>query len=116
MENEIAYCGMNCGSCPVYTATQANDDEAREKAAAIFSNLFKTEIPASAINCDGCRSLSGEIFGHCQTCEVRQCAQEKNSESCALCNDYSCKKLDDQLAGIPLPQPRENLEAIRKKM
>jgi len=115
MTDNIAYCGMDCGGCPVYQATQANDAGAREKAAELFSNLFKTEIPASAINCDGCKSSTGILFGHCTTCEVRNCAIDRKLESCAYCRDYSCKKLDDQLAGIPLPQPRERLEALRKK-
>jgi len=114
MTHTIAYCGMECGNCPVYRATQANDPMAREKAAELFSKLFNTEIPVSAINCDGCKSSTGILFGHCKTCEVRNCATDRKHESCAYCSDYSCKKLDDQLAGIPLPQPREHLEALRK--
>ena len=114
MTEQIAYCGMDCTNCPVYTATQADDDAAREKAAVLFSKLFKTEIPASAINCDGCKSETGRLFGHCTTCEVRTCARDRKLESCAYCKDYSCEKLDAQLAGIPLPQPRERLEALRK--
>lgn len=114
MNELIAYCGMDCGNCPVYTATQANDDAMRQNAAAIFSKLFKTEIPVSAINCDGCKSENGRLFGHCQTCEVRSCTRGKNLESCAFCDDYSCGKLDAQLAAIPLPQPRERLEELRR--
>ncbi len=116
METQIAYCGMSCDNCPVYTATQADDDDARKKAAEIFSKLFKTEIPVSAINCDGCLNTSGRLFGHCTTCEVRNCAQERKLENCAHCSDYSCQKLDKQLAEIPLPQPRERLEEIKKSL
>jgi hypothetical protein len=33
METMIAYCGIICSECPVYLATQADDDKAREDVA-----------------------------------------------------------------------------------
>jgi len=114
MAEILAYCGMDCGICPVYRATQADDDAAREKAASFFSKLFNTDIPLQAINCDGCTAITGKLFGHCDSCEVRACARARDLDICAQCPEYSCEKLDRQLAQIPIPQPRERLEEIRK--
>lgn len=112
MQEMIAYCGLDCAQCPAYLATQKNDDAARAQVAALWSKLFRMEIKAEQINCDGCHSVSGRLIGHCSTCPVRKCGQEKGLENCGHCPEYSCAQLDGLLKFIPNPTARENLERI----
>ncbi len=114
MKDMISFCGIDCSACPTYRATQADDDAKRAKVAAFWSRMFNTEITIADINCDGCGQDSGRLFGHCRTCSVRLCAREKGKDSCGLCSDYSCEKLDSLLAILPMEEPRKNLEAIRQ--
>ena len=111
MENMIAYCGLSCSACPTYLATQADDDSMREQVAAQWSKQFGMKLSAADINCDGCKSESGRLIGHCQTCKIRSCAGKKEMETCAECTDYACENLNAFLSFVP--QARESLEKIR---
>ena len=75
-EKMIAKCGLVCSECPAYIATQKNDDALRAETAKKWSEMFKADIKASDINCDGCQSESARLFSYCQTCEIRKCAHE----------------------------------------
>ena len=112
-ENKIlAYCGIDCGACPAYVATQNNDDALRALTAKKWSELYKAERKAEDINCDGCLGDTGKLFVYCGACEVRQCAREKQISTCADCPEYSCSKLDDFCA--LMPTARELLAKLRK--
>ncbi|MCP3923609.1 MAG: DUF3795 domain-containing protein [Desulfobacterales bacterium] len=89
----LAYCGLTCDTCGAYIATRENDDVRREKVAKEWSKTFNVEIPASSINCDGCKS-EGIKFSHCNNCEIRKCALEKGVENCGKCAEFACEKLD----------------------
>lgn len=114
MSDMLSYCGIDCRACPTYRATQADDDVKRAKVANFWSQMFGTPFTKEDINCDGCRQNRGRLFGHCRTCEVRLCAQEKDLDSCGRCQDYSCEKLNNLLALLPMEEPRKNLEAIQQ--
>ncbi len=95
MNKLIAYCGLDCGSkCPYYTATQADDREALEKAAETLCKKYNSpDITADFIVCDGC-SAGGRLSGYCKVCKIRECAINRGIDSCALCLDYeTCKNL-----------------------
>jgi hypothetical protein len=108
----IAKCGLVCSECPAYIATQKNDDALRAETAKKWSEMFKADIKAIDINCDGCQSESTRIFSYCQTCEIRKCARDKQVATCANCSEYSCAKLDKFLADVP--EARKVLEGLRK--
>ncbi|MBP7738891.1 MAG: DUF3795 domain-containing protein [Spirochaetes bacterium] len=114
MEKMYGLCGMECSGCPAYLATQQNDDAARARVAAMWSKMFHAEIKPSDINCDGCLSGSGRLFGHCNKCEVRLCGMDKKLGTCAECGSYSCAKLEGLLSFLP-KTARENLEALRSR-
>ena len=109
----IAYCGIKCSECPAYIATQKNDDALRAETAKKWSEMFKSDIKASDINCDGCPSDSPRLFSYCATCEIRKCAREKKLATCAACPEYSCQKLDAFLTQVP--EARKVLEGLRNK-
>ena len=93
MEKMIAYCGLECTSCPTYIATQNDDDAARAKTAAYYSEKFGFDLKPEDINCDGCLSEGGKLIGYCHTCEIRKCCQDKDLVHCAVCDEQPCEKL-----------------------
>jgi hypothetical protein len=114
-------CGIECSDCPVYKATQRDNDEERseilrrqrEKWASIFSEQYGREYSAEDINCDGCNSNSDRVFWFCRDCGIRRCAQEKELANCAFCQDYSCDKLENLFEKSRAPAS-ETLEQIRE--
>jgi hypothetical protein len=111
-EKMIAKCGIVCSDCPAYIATQKNDDAMRAETAKKWSEMFKSDIKAADINCNGCQSETGPLFNYCSTCEIRKCAREKKAATCAACPEYSCAKLNAFLANVP--EARKVLEELRK--
>ena len=93
MKQMIAYCGLVCSSCPTFLATQNDDDDAREKTAALYSEKFGFNFTPKEINCDGCTSEEGKLIGYCQSCEIRKCARTKQIQSCMVCPEQPCDKL-----------------------
>ncbi len=89
-----AYCGLDCGSCPTYLATVADDDEKRSETAAFYRKAFKFDVTEKDINCDGCPSGSETLFSFCRDCQVRRCCSEKNLDHCGLCPDAPCEHLN----------------------
>jgi len=108
----IAYCGIDCGACPAYVATQNDDDVLRARTAKEWSEMFKTDIKAAAINCDGCPNDTARMFNYCGVCGIRQCARARKLANCAYCPEYSCAKLDKGL--LHFPAARALLEGLRK--
>jgi hypothetical protein len=89
----IAYCGLVCSNCPTFIATQNDDDDAREKTAALYAQKFGLNLSKEEINCDGCLSAGGKKIGYCQVCEIRRCCREKGLENCAFCDQPQCEQL-----------------------
>ena len=111
MEKMIAYCGLDCTQCPTFTATRENDDAARETVAKQWSKMFQMNLTAKDINCDGCKSGTGRLFGHCLNCEIKKCAAAKELDNCASCEEYACENLEAFFAFAP--HARKSLEKIR---
>ena len=93
MSDMIAFCGLNCTQCPTFIATQNDDDEARARTAAMYSENFGFNLKPEEINCDGCHSQTGKLIGYCRTCEIRKCGQDKGIDNCTSCSDQPCEKL-----------------------
>ena len=94
MKQYIAYCGLDCESCEARRATVNNDDSLRRKVAKEWSELNGVEITQEMINCVGCR-IDGIKTPYCDSlCPIRQCAMEKQVETCGSCPEMdSCEKL-----------------------
>jgi len=113
MKRKIAYCGIICTKCPVYKATQADDDNAREAVAALWSRQYGIEMKPGDANCDGCRRTNGCLIGHCRTCGIRACGMQKKVDTCAECPDYACEQL--KLFHSIAPHAGRMLEKLRVK-
>lgn len=85
MKNDdiIAYCGLYCGACEMYLATQSNTLPALSE---------KLGIPQKLIACEGCKSDSLSIF--CKNCAIKKCNRLKEIETCADCNEFPCSVLN----------------------
>jgi len=98
MDLMIAYCGLNCSTCPLHLATLETDishkREMRIEIACFCSEYYKMDMHPEDVNdCDGCRALTGNLFMGCAQCMIRKCVMEKRLESCAFCADYACELL-----------------------
>ena len=111
MNEIIAFCGIGCHECPAFLATQANDDQKRAEVARLWSEQYQADLKAEDINCSGCKSEGGLLFGHCFRCEIRKCGRSLKIENCGHCDDYACEKLEPLLK--MMPEVKARLDAIR---
>jgi len=89
----VGYCGLDCGQCEAFIATQNNDDALRVKVAEVWAKLTGAPIKPEHINCTGCKSTGVKTYYCDQLCEVRKCAIKKSISTCAECSDYPCSVL-----------------------
>lgn len=115
----LAYCGLKCDGCQIYLATRETDKEKQAKLRVQITELINEEYgipinPKDVTDCDGCRTNSGRLYSGCGKCEIRKCAQEKESLTCAHCSEYPCDKL--QKFFVTDPTSKIYLEDIRSSM
>lgn len=110
----IAFCGIKCSECKVLEATQNDSEKGRKKAAQMWSKQYGWDLKPEDMNCEGCLSEGGKLFGYCETCDVRICARDKTVKNCAHCEEYGCDKLS-VIWGMA-PEAKLNLEEIRKTL
>ena len=113
MNIPIAFCGLECESCPALIAKQTNDDKLRQKTAQKWSSL-EFLINPEDINCDGCHS-EGILLKDCNICSVRLCGLAKEIKSCAECPDYQCDKLIKLWKTLHAPEAKVRLDQLKKK-
>jgi hypothetical protein len=111
-ESTIAYCGLDCATCPAHLAWKNDDDKLRKKQAAEWGSP-DYPITAEEINCVGCKVDAEPKFKSCAACGVKSCARERGVETCAHCEDYGCETLEGllQQAGDELRQKLEKMRA-----
>ncbi len=124
MVSLIAYCGLECGTCPIYLATRQPDPKERTRMRwEIIRQCrehYGIEYTLEDItDCDGCSSQTGRLFRSSSTCSLRKCARDREIKSCASCSDYPCQRLAAFLSREPaakkrLEQMRSSTEADRQ--
>ncbi|MDM8159833.1 DUF3795 domain-containing protein [Labilibaculum sp. K2S] len=112
-KDKIAYCGVNCSTCPAYVATQKDQDNVRIKIAKLWSDQ-ENQYDACEITCKGCHEPWGKKFRHCAECQVRACARKKFYSTCAECSEYPCSKLNDLLQTLDEKISRIDLDELRR--
>ncbi len=122
-ESDLAYCGMNCGKCPVFIATARNDDMLRQKTARDWTNSYAKiletvgieSLKSEDINCHGCKSEQGHFFG-CNKCTIKPCCQEKNLVTCAGCREYESCEILKGFYSFDIHRPaKDKLDRIRSR-
>lgn len=116
MNRMIAFCGLVCTECEGYLATQANDEEWKERLAARGREEYgDPSMTAASVTCDGCLTTGTRLGGYCGTCEIRACGTARGVQNCAWCPDYeSCAKIAAFIQMVPAVRP--TLEAIRANL
>ena len=106
----IAYCGLDCATCPAFIATQEND---LLKLTSLASEWFDGSTDHAIILCDGCKPNrpDARIMKWCSECPVRICVMERNLDSCAFCSDYPCERLNNVFENAE--QAKTTLDQLR---
>jgi hypothetical protein len=91
-EKLVAPCGLYCGACPMYLATQENNEKRLESLMQQFS-AGKMQMKREDLLCDGCIG-GGRVASFCRRCAMRSCAAGKsNVTRCSDCPDVPCAKV-----------------------
>jgi predicted nucleic acid binding AN1-type Zn finger protein len=113
--NEIVgYCGIVCSSCPIFLATQKDDDAERKRVVELVRKQYGKECRAEDINCDDCLGEGSRHWRDCKNCKIRGCAKERNVENCAYCTQYSCETLAKLFDDYP--PAKKTLDEIRLEL
>jgi hypothetical protein len=111
MAIDIAYCGLDCGTCPAFHASERLTMAERQDVADMWTAKYGGTFTAVEIDCVGC-THEGVHIPHCEDqCEIRKCAMAMAVPTCAECADYGCTKVAGLLADVP--EAKANLEARR---
>lgn len=89
-----APCGLYCGVCRLYTATQANDLKLLGRMARVYSRVLENvdDLQAEDLLCDGC--FSDRLSFFCRECRIRDCVSERNLDGCHRCDEFACDLID----------------------
>ncbi len=98
MAEQTSYCGGTCQGCAIYLATRLDDEHKRLEMRTEIARQIETIYghhchPEDIADCDGCKATSGRFFN--TDCAIRNCARQKNLESCTSCRDYPCDQLKE---------------------
>jgi hypothetical protein len=113
MAELLGACGLECGACPAYAATQADDAARVAEIADQWSKEYGADIKPEHVWCDGCMTAGERKCGHTRECEIRACVVGRGLATCAGCDDYGCEKI----AGFfeMCPEAKKTLDARREK-
>jgi len=93
-ENLVAVCGLYCGACPMYLASQSNDEQSRLSLLKRFSS-GQMKLRMEDILCDGCLG-GGRVASFCRSCAIRECPTDKPEVTrCSDCSDFACSRITD---------------------
>ena len=88
----VSCCGIMCNECPVFIATERDDDSMRKFLAHEYSDGERKFYPKD-ISCCGCRTVSADCNKFGKGCEIRKCCKERHVMLCAECKNYPCDKI-----------------------
>ena len=93
-ENLVASCGLYCGACPMYLATQENN---QERLASMLKQFGSGQMKLSQedLLCDGCLG-GGRLASFCRKCAIRDSAIAKTkTRRCSECAEFACSRITD---------------------
>jgi hypothetical protein len=99
-EHLAAACGTYCGACPAYIAKHSEEGQNKMRLQKRLSSgpakaLKGIPDPSwmAGLLCDGCLS-DGLLAAHCQRCNIRLCALNKqNNSRCSDCEELPCYRI-----------------------
>jgi hypothetical protein len=100
------YCGLYCGACPVH--------ERHREDPVVRAMRERFDVGDDQPLCQGCRS--DVLWVSCRDCEIRDCAQSKELDSCSKCLEMPCDRLTELRAVRPhLVEIVPNLNRLRDR-
>ena len=87
----IAYCGVNCATCPLYIATTNDDVSMKQKISLKWGELYNRSFHIEDMKCYGCKS--GKKFFLSNGCSITPCNTSKGIEICNQCPNYPCERI-----------------------
>jgi hypothetical protein len=114
-ESLVAVCGLYCGACPMYLATQSNDEQQLLTLLKRFSS-GQLKLGMEDILCDGCLG-NGRVASFCRSCAIRECPTNKPDVTrCSDCSDFECPRITDfnNDGMLHHAEVLDNLRSIRK--
>lgn len=91
MNRLTAYCGINCGTCPLYLATVNGDEKLKAEVAEKWGKIYKRTLKIDEMKCKGCKS--DLKFGACRKCDISTCNKNKGTNTCSECEVYPCDRI-----------------------
>ncbi len=92
--NLVSACGLYCGACGIYLATQENDTEKILQYALVLNQSCDETL------CDGCGAVRKSA--HCSKwCTFIDCKEEKGVNFCVDCDEFPCNELNEFKSKIP---------------
>lgn len=91
MSNMVSCCGIMCEECPVYIATERDDDTMRKFLAHEYSSDSQVFYPKDIV-CHGCHTVSADHNKFGKSCCIRKCCKDKHVKICAECTAFPCEK------------------------
>lgn len=90
----LAPCGLYCGVCRIYFATQNKDLQLLKRLAKIYARKLSglDLLSEDDMLCDGCGS--NRIFAFCRSCAIRDCTREKRLHGCHECDRFPCNLIN----------------------
>ncbi|WP_176461673.1 DUF3795 domain-containing protein [Anaeromicrobium sediminis] len=121
-KNTDSYCGLYCGACGIHRAYKTGKKSSFSKfwdvdTIKLFQDSQRLPYTESdlELKCKGCKSDT--VFVNCRSCEIKNCAIEREIEHCSSCDDYPCNIHKKQREGeriLPhLKDRSRNLESIK---
>jgi len=93
-EKLVASCGLYCGACPMYLATQENDEQRMASIQKEFGGGPK-KMSQEDLLCDGCLG-GGRLASFCRKCAIRESAMSKaKTQRCSECTEFACSRITD---------------------
>ena len=90
----VSACGLYCGACGIYLATQENDSEKLLQYAVVLNQTIEETL------CDGCAAKRKSL--HCsKMCIFIVCILKKGVNFCTDCNEFPCQALIDFKSKTP---------------
>jgi len=91
-EKLVAPCGLYCGACPRYIATQNKDEQKLNILLQQISSQYTKLTPAD-LQCDGCIS-NGRLAITANRCTIRECVKKKPTVTrCSNCPEFPCFRI-----------------------
>jgi hypothetical protein len=110
-----SYCGVDCTVCDVFKATVHGDQEARLRAAKLWTKTAQEHwgmetLDPNILNCTGCRTGDVQHSGYGR-CPIPPCARKRRLTSCGHCPEWrECERLSGVFRDEP--EAKRNLERI----